>query len=71
MTIWQTDKYFVKLFYFRLNVVLSIEKAKIILWEDAEGMTDNQVQDLLDFLYCICGFVYDKNSLNKPKINAK
>lgn len=51
--------------------MLSIEQAKKILWKDGEEMTDNQVQDLLDFLYCICNVVYNNNGLNKPVIDGK
>lgn len=52
-------------------MVLSIEKARDILWKDAEGMTDNQIQDLLDFLYSVCSIVWNQNGLNKPKNSDK
>lgn len=44
------------------NNFISVEEAKEILWEDAKWMSDTQIQDLLDFLYSICAFIWNKQS---------
>lgn len=66
MTEWQTDKYFGKLFILNLIVLgmLSVERARKILSEEAQNMSDNQVQDFLDLLYSSCNVVWNKNSWN-------
>lgn len=40
--------------------MLSVEKARSILSKHAESMSDEQIQDLLNFLYRLCECVCDK-----------
>jgi hypothetical protein len=42
--------------------MLSVERAREILSEEAQNMSDNQVQDFLDLLYSSCNVVWNKNS---------
>jgi hypothetical protein len=47
--------------------MLSIEKAREILWKTAQELTDDQVQNLLNIIYFVLKKTRDKG-LNKPII---
>lgn len=63
MTDWQK---FCQNFILALVIqdMLSIEEARKILWEEAEDMTDNQLQDFVNLLYSLCNIVWDKRDRN-------
>lgn len=41
--------------------MISIEEARKVLWSDAENISDERIQDLLNLLYSLCNYVYNNH----------
>lgn len=50
--------------------MISVQDARSILWSDAESMTDEEIQRVIDLLRWICRIVIDDYFSTKDAINT-
>ncbi len=50
--------------------MISVQDARSILWSDAESMTDEEIQRVIDLLRWICRIVIDAYFSTKDAINT-
>lgn len=72
MSIWRNDEDFINFFISKSLDYMQLEQARALLWQDAIGMTDQQIQELLSLVKSICWIVVEDYIKEKkaPKTNS-